>query len=747
MDATAIYLDGNNFGNMASHQFIGKKKLEALYLNGSNINSLHNGTFNGLSGLKVLNLESNNLVELRGPEIAQLTNLRTVNLDNNRMARLGEQTFTKMKFLEGLSLSGNQISGFDLWQQLGGAFASGSLNRLSFDDSVRLNCDCDALLKFRDWQKFLASSELVNINSFLCRGSGRVTLGDSMQQCLASAGVVNNKGNSVDGLTNGKNVVFMSETTPNVQRTVLYSDNKPGHNLIGAAGYVPLISAIVAAIIGCALLMTLVCVFRQDVRVWAHSKYGVRLFRDPEARAAQVDQCSGTKDKLYDAYFVYNIRDSEFAQQIVAGELQHNGGYSLFLQHRDVHGGAGFLDVVHSVADISRKIVIVASLNFVHNEWQQPQFRMALQTLLESVPSQQRRYKFLVILTAPPELIVVDHLMQILLRTCSVICWGERRFWAKLKYLLPDVPRQSSSGQGNRQLIVHQNGLHNTLPHHHHAMHHHHPMMNNHHHQLHQQQHQQQNLQNPNQQLGLSGDGCCGLPTTGKMVKGCCSSNSPVSGGVPGMIMQGSSNNTLGRNVNMRYTPAPTTTTLDSWCKMTQPGGGVIVPMLEPTSTLDSRRGPQVPGSPFHGGGRSGQMMMMMNNNQSNARHKISPSTGSVISNNNNSDAEDGRGADDEETDGDDRSTGSSQHYEAPPLMYIPTTASSLGHVYSTIPETTTSSGKQSPLIGITTNPVNGLMGNLEGVGGVGVGGGGNGMNNLNLSSKMVSDNGRAYFV
>lgn len=283
-------------------------------------------------------------------------------------------------------------------------------------------------------------------------------------------------------------------------------------------------------------------------------------------------------------------------------------------------------------------------------------------------------------------------------------------------------------------MIVHQNGLHNTLPHHNIHQHHHHHMQQP---QIHHQ---------------MQGDNCC-MP--GKMSKGCCSSNSPVGQ----VIMQGGGN-TLGRNVttNMRYTPAPTT--LDSWCKMTQPG--VIVPTLEPTGTLDSRsydRGQyqqqqmqqsMPPASPFHA--RNGPT----GNNTINSHHnKLSPSTASMIS---NTDPEDNRGADDEDTDGDDRSTGSSQHYEAPPLMYIPTTASSLGHVYSTIPETTTSSGKQSPLIGITTNPVNLLHLNgsdmdatakFQGGGGV-VGGTAAAAAMNNLNSKILSggnDNGRAYFV
>ncbi|KAG5868755.1 hypothetical protein JTB14_034641 [Gonioctena quinquepunctata] len=66
MDATEIYLDGNDLGELGSHAFIGKNKLEVLFLNNSNVRALHNMTFNGPMSLKVLHLENNKLAELRG---------------------------------------------------------------------------------------------------------------------------------------------------------------------------------------------------------------------------------------------------------------------------------------------------------------------------------------------------------------------------------------------------------------------------------------------------------------------------------------------------------------------------------------------------------------------------------------------------------------------------------------------------------------------------------------------------------
>ena len=61
MDATEIFLDGNNLGDLKSHTFIGRKNLRTLHLNNSRIDRIENQTFNGLKSLTVLHLENNNI--------------------------------------------------------------------------------------------------------------------------------------------------------------------------------------------------------------------------------------------------------------------------------------------------------------------------------------------------------------------------------------------------------------------------------------------------------------------------------------------------------------------------------------------------------------------------------------------------------------------------------------------------------------------------------------------------------------
>lgn len=409
MDATTIYLDGNDLGDLSSHMFIGKKKLEQLYLNNSKITSLHNRTFNGVPSLKVLHLENNQINELRGFEFDQLKNLNELYLSENAIGPVGNNTFNALKKLEVLALGNNQISNFAPWNQLSAAYETGSLTQLTLDGN-RWHCDCDHLIKLNEWMKEFPGE--FDVNRLQC--VDKRSVGDMIKYC--------------------EETLENTSATSAVQRTVI------GNGLIGGS-YVPLLAAVLVSIIGAGLLIALVCVLRQDVRLWAHAKYGIRLFKDPtQTTVKSADET----DQSYDAYFIYSCRDSEFILQGIAAEL-HNGGYNLCLHHRDIHTTPYLNDTMQSAADISKKIIIVVSMAFLQNEWSQPQFRMALQSLIENIRPSYRRHRIALILTAPVEYICMDATMQSLVQSCPVICWGEKRCWDKIRYALPDLPSHNRS--------------------------------------------------------------------------------------------------------------------------------------------------------------------------------------------------------------------------------------------------------------------------------------------------------------
>ena len=88
MDATEIFLDGNNVGELHSHTFIGRKNLKALYLNHSLISSVQNHTFNGLAALQILHLEGNSIKELQVRLYEYIRLVHKINPDNSKLLQV-----------------------------------------------------------------------------------------------------------------------------------------------------------------------------------------------------------------------------------------------------------------------------------------------------------------------------------------------------------------------------------------------------------------------------------------------------------------------------------------------------------------------------------------------------------------------------------------------------------------------------------------------------------------------------------
>jgi hypothetical protein len=98
----------------------------------------------------------------------------------------------------------------------------------------------------------------------------------------------------------------------------------------------------------------------------------------------------------------------------------------------------------------SRRIVLVISQSFIESEWTRPEVRTALTGFLR-LP----RSRLVAVLLTPWTDDQSDPELSLLLRSSIIIRWGERNFWSKIRYYLPDpTPRQHyirnihSSGNG-----------------------------------------------------------------------------------------------------------------------------------------------------------------------------------------------------------------------------------------------------------------------------------------------------------
>ncbi|TRY62942.1 hypothetical protein TCAL_07278 [Tigriopus californicus] len=410
MDATSIYLDGNNFtGTLESQAFIGRKRVQALYLNHSLIEAINNQTFNGLTELEVLHLEDNLIQTLGGFEFTNLTSLVELHLQDNRLIFIHEATFSALVSLEVLHLHGNLLTTYPVWElQILPSISDISLSQNPW------SCECSFVQQF---QEFSRSSQLLeDLADVYCQSEDHVVKLSENVTCL-------------DALA------------------VTYQKSGTAHGRAAIPGFIPILSLIIAISVILLCTSLVVFVFRTPLRVWLHSKYGVRVM-DPCGKCAQ--------DKLYDAFISYSLKDEDFVQQILLPQLEptepglqsstqaycqgKNPAYKLCLQHRDLPNTSSISDTFPGIAQLCAKHVLIVSRAYLESDWRQ--MRLALQ----QQPGLMKKLKpVIVILEEPSPLdLASSPEINMLLKTGPIIRWNEAGFWNKLRFYLPDTGKSTT---------------------------------------------------------------------------------------------------------------------------------------------------------------------------------------------------------------------------------------------------------------------------------------------------------------
>lgn len=384
MDATEVYLDGNNFGELNSHSFIGRKNLLILYANDSNIIAIRNHTFSGLKRLVVLHLENNKISALNGMELMPLENLKELYLQNNLLMYIDNGTFLPLRKLEVLRLENNRLGTFALWQ-LG-------QNSYLVDIGLSSNpwsCECSYLDLVREWMA-RNRAKINDWQSVTCSLGVPITL-------PANGSVIN-----CAALTGTTSVV---ETRP-------------------LEAYLPLLLATVVLIFATIALVCGAFRHRRTLRTWAASRCGLRACYKT---AAFEDQ-----EKPFDAYISYSAVDEAFVSTILVPGLETS--YRLCLHYRDLGAGSNVADAVAEAADSSRRTILVLSKNFLHGEWSRFEFKAALRDALKG---KGRSVILLLVGGVCPRDLDADLKKRISSHT--VLVWGDKLFWQKLRFAMPDV--------------------------------------------------------------------------------------------------------------------------------------------------------------------------------------------------------------------------------------------------------------------------------------------------------------------
>ena len=408
MDVTELYLDSNDIHSLSSHTFIGRKNLKVLHLNNSGIHVINNRTFNGLKGLQVLNLRFNQLTTLYGYEFERLFELRELYLSHNKISSVANNTFSAMRNLRILHLDHNFIMEFQVW----------TLNVNSRLQEIQLSwnswsCECRFLRQYTDW---------------LSLKQGIVTDADSVQ-------CVYNETNSLTLLANDFNVSSCTTYSPPgrvVAPQFPVPDLMPVAVLVGSLALLMVIAAIV------------VLVYRKELSVWFYSKYGVRL----QGRAA----ASREEEKLFDCFISYSKKDEAFVTQILAPELEYGTPpFRLCLHYRDLPVASGYLsDAIVEAMEASRRSILVISENFLKGEWCRYEFKSAHLEVLRT----NQRHKLILIFIGKINAKDFDPDIRFWLKTSTFLQWGEKLFWEKLRYALPEISSRKPYPEMTRETVA-----------------------------------------------------------------------------------------------------------------------------------------------------------------------------------------------------------------------------------------------------------------------------------------------------
>lgn len=392
MDTTELYIDGNDFGELSEHSFIGRKNLKVLYANNSNIQVMYNTTFHGLKKLTTLHLEDNKILRLLGQELSTLENLRELYLQNNRISYIGNRTFGDLRKLEVLRLDNNKLIYFEIWQLTLNPY----LVEITLADNM-WSCECNYLHRFRNYlqtntEKIIDSSRIACIYNNL-------------------TSILKDKNGSKCTLKDGVSTIVRTQDIDNL---------------------LPLLLVATCAFVTFFVLILSMFCYRNELKIWAHTHCLPILCYKSTDFIEDYD-----KDRLYDAYIAYSLQDEHFVNQILANTLENDVGYRMCLHYRDFNSSTYIADTIIEAVESSKRVILVLSRNFLYNEWSRFEVKSAIHEVLK------RRRKLIFILYGNLPRRDLDTDMRMYLRSNTCIEWDDKKFWQKLRLAMPHIRKSN----------------------------------------------------------------------------------------------------------------------------------------------------------------------------------------------------------------------------------------------------------------------------------------------------------------
>ncbi|XP_054710330.1 uncharacterized protein LOC129220026 [Uloborus diversus] len=386
MDVTDLYLDGNDMSHVSSHSLIGHKNLRVLHMNNSNIHIIRNRTFNGLQNLFVLHLENNHITVIEGHEFTNLTKLQELYLSHNRLKTIKNESFKHLNFLQILYLDHNHIIQFNVWNL--------KYNRALIKVKIghnRWNCDCSFTEPFRYWfTKF--KPIVVDGGSVRCTYNNFTTM----------------------------HIIEFSNSSCSNFSVIPFTSAEFVEEYMSVVILVPMMLLMML------LIAFLVCKYRNNMKMWIYNKYGVKLFEKSEYPE--------DNEKLFDAFVSYCKKDEAFVTQMVSPELECGSPpQRLCLRYRDLPVSRYMAETISEAVECSFCSIAVVSEQYLKSEW-------CIFELKASHHETQcnKRHKLIIILLNKVEIKELEPDVRACFKAAIIVHWGDRRFWEKLRYALPE---------------------------------------------------------------------------------------------------------------------------------------------------------------------------------------------------------------------------------------------------------------------------------------------------------------------
>lgn len=504
LDATVLYLDGNDFhqqiimeGNQSEnyrrsqqpqphhHLFLGRNKLVVLYLNHSQVSAVTNASLYGLAHLRELHLEQNRIAGFdAGNEFEHVPKLERLYLHDNRIAYIDTNTFRGLHRLQVLTLRRNSFVSQEPFKFL----VPSTLSRFIIDGVLadlhvgnEFNCEfnCNEMeeaFQLGEINSLPTSSEKGgDVTAAAVTGGGGVGGGASnvTKHFLLQKFFKSKRANALKCAGDSEFVIrafierceFIKEA--NQQLRLVNKSAAQGaqdaafqaylrkHYLWPGAGYLPVVAVTGTTILFLAFCLILANVFRQQIQLMVFTRCGVRLTRrrgrssglgGTGGAGAQLTvrrQSNGQLDlePLCDAWVLCNERDYAYIESFVVDVLDQMGYYMQITSDWEQLAGS---------VDLAQRTMLVISSGFLEIQWQNVAFRQALYSMLGKIESRGSvAERLIVVVAVPTELLIADGQLLKLVRSATMVQLGEKRFWDKVRFAMPDVVAPIGGGSGS----------------------------------------------------------------------------------------------------------------------------------------------------------------------------------------------------------------------------------------------------------------------------------------------------------